>query len=415
MRFKSLKVAGWRQFDDVQLEFHPRLTILAGSNGAGKSTLLRILSQHFGVNYSLLATPVASGKTGTWSYIFGLFDRSKKETEQNNAQSVGRIDYWNDHSSRIIIPQSGSISYNVQIENMMSVDGLYIASHRPVNNYQAISNIPTNAINAQQAYQSYSQEVQNKYNNGYTQFSPVYRIKEAIISMATFGPGNKNVQKNDELEATYEEFKIVLAKILPKSIGFVDISIRIPDVVIVTKTGEFVIDAASGGLMALIDIAWQIFLYSRGKSEFSVLIDEPENHLHPSMQRNIISNLISAFPNAQLIIATHSPFVVSSVRDSHVYALRYRDGEFFEGVKSAVYSEKLDNVNKAGPASEILRSVLGVPVTLPLWAEDQIEQIASEYSLENLNAGRIAELRLRLNSMGLGEFYSDLLSRMSKQ
>jgi len=255
----------------------------------------------------------------------------------------------------------------------------------------------------------------NKYNNAYTQYSPIYRIKEAIISMATFGPGNRNVQRNFELEKTYDDFKAMLTKVLPDTIGFTDISIRIPDIVIVTKTGEFVLDASSGGLMALIDMAWQMFLFSRGKSSFVGVIDEPENHLHPSMQRVIIGNLLDAFPNAQLVVATHSPFVVSSVKDSSVYVLRYADSEQIGAPSRSVYSEKLDNVNKAGTASEILRSVLGVPVTLPLWAESQIESIVQDFDITTLDSQTISQLRARLEQNGLGDYYSDALSRMAQR
>lgn len=412
MDFRNLKVSGWRQFDAINIDFHPRLTILAGANGAGKSTLLRILSQHFGYSYSLLATPTIT-RTGVLSYFTGLFARERSQPDRQNV--LGSITYSNDVTSSLAVPQSGQVSYNVQITRPQQVPGLFINSHRPVSSYQAIASIPTNAISVEQAYQSYSQEVINKYNNSYSQFSPIYRIKEAIISMATFGPGNRNVQRNAELEKTYDEFKAMLGKVLPATIGFQDISIRIPDIVIVTKTGEFVLDASSGGLMALIDMAWQMFLFSRGKSSFVAVIDEPENHLHPSMQRLIIGNLLDAFPKAQLVVATHSPFVVSSVRDSSVYVLRYKDGEQAEGPSRLVYSEKLDNVNKAGTASEILRSVLGVPVTLPLWAENQIESVVQEFDITTLDTQTIAQLRARLEQMGLGDYYSDALGRMAQR
>ena len=36
-KFKALKVEGWRQFGSVNLEFHPRATIITGANGAGKN------------------------------------------------------------------------------------------------------------------------------------------------------------------------------------------------------------------------------------------------------------------------------------------------------------------------------------------------------------------------------------------
>ncbi len=52
-----------------------------------------------------------------------------------------------------------------------------------------------------------------------------------------------------------------------------------------------------------------------------VLIDEIELHLHPGMQRQILPRLRRVFPNAQFIVSTHSPQVLSSVRAECVRVL----------------------------------------------------------------------------------------------
>lgn len=52
-----------------------------------------------------------------------------------------------------------------------------------------------------------------------------------------------------------------------------------------------------------------------------VMIDEIDAHLHVSIQKKILSFLTSAFPKVQFIVTTHSPFVVSSVKDAVIYDL----------------------------------------------------------------------------------------------
>ena len=52
-----------------------------------------------------------------------------------------------------------------------------------------------------------------------------------------------------------------------------------------------------------------------------VLIDEPEMHLHLEMQYQILPLLTSLFPNLQFIVATHSPAVVSSIKNATVFDL----------------------------------------------------------------------------------------------
>jgi energy-coupling factor transporter ATP-binding protein EcfA2 len=414
MTFSKLTINGWRQFSEIEIDFHPQLTVITGANGAGKSTLLRILSQHFGWSQPLLATPMLS-KDGRVRYFSGWFDWLFNTQDPPPQNFVGSIKYSSGIQTQLVIPAAGGVVYNLQIQNQQPVFGLHINSHRPISTYQQVSNIPTNAIGAEQAYQTYNQETMYRYQNTHTQFGPTYRMKEAIISMATFGPGNQYVQANPVVADLFIKFKSTLTKILPSQIGFRDISVRIPDVVLVTETGDFVLDAASGGLLSLIDLAWQIFLYSQGKDRFTVTFDEPENHLHPSMQRGLMKSLISAFPNTQFIVATHSPFIVSSVRDSLVYVLRYDESERASetGVARRISSVKLDNVNKAGTASEILRDVLGVPVTLPEWAEEDLRQITSRFQLSSLDGERIAELRRNLDQAGLGEFYPDALRRLA--
>ncbi|MBF4281083.1 OLD family endonuclease, partial [Vibrio anguillarum] len=120
----------------------------------------------------------------------------------------------------------------------------------------------------------------------------------------------------------------------------------IPEVVLVTKSGDFSIDAASGGVASIIGIAWQIYMFAQKKDKYVITIDEPENHLHPSMQRELIPNLIKAFPDAQFIIATHSPFIIGSSKESAVYALTYNED-------NRVCSRKLDLIDKSGGATKV--------------------------------------------------------------
>lgn len=418
MGFKSISLSAWRQFRDVEIEFHDRLTILTGANGAGKTSILKILSQHFGWSGMFLATP--SQTSSGLKYDNGVY-ALRKQLLINNSRpvgvEVGKIVYRNDSQSEICVSDNTSVSYQVFINNQRSVKGLYIGSHRVQQNYRSVSSIPTGLFSAELAYDSYSQELMRLANGDYGNFSPVYKMKECIVSMATFGLGNSNVQGNEELEKLFNDFKAVLSKVLPSEVGFKDVVVRLPDVVLLTNAGDFILDAASGGLSALIDLAWQVFLFSHKKNEYCVVIDEPENHLHPSMQRTLLPRLMDAFPAAQFIVATHSPFVVSSVRDSVVYALKYvkansKDSEIDIHRNMFVQSIKLDLDGKAATAAEILRDVLGVPVTLPEWAEDNLKGIINEMQGKAINESFIASLRERLSQNGLGEYLPQALSQV---
>jgi len=273
----------------------------------------------------------------------------------------------------------------------------------------------------------YNQEVTARNGDSFTQYSPIYRLKEALIGMAAFGEGNSYLQPDPQILDNFQGFMEILKKVLPTELGFESISIRIPDVVLKTRAGEFMLDASSGGLNAVIELSWQIYIFSRHlRSEniesFVVTMDEPENHLHPSMQRTILPSLLKAFPKVQFIVATHSPFVVSAVEDAFVYVLKYSDAlpKDHTGVSPLrktprVNSFKLDDLHKGGTAAEILREVLGVPVTTPQWVEERLKIILSSFEGQQVNQVTLDRLRGELEKLGFDRYFPEALSKLFNQ
>jgi hypothetical protein len=415
LSFSSLRLNGWRQFSEVNVDLHPRITVLTGANGAGKTTILNLFSRHFGWSQQYLATPTYSS-SGAINFVVGLW-RMFMSKDQPTFATVGSLRYSNQREAIIEIPLTGlnSVQYQVQVRNQLDVYGVHIPSHRPGAHYQPVRNIPTSGILPEQAYGIYHNDLIQRSQGGYTEFTPTYRMKEALISMAMFGRGNEHVQGNSALDQAYLGFNEVLRKILPSAIGFQRLSVRPPDVVLETESGDFLIDAASGGMMAVVDIAWRIHLFSSNRTNFVVTIDEPENHLHPSMQRSLLPNLLQAFPGAQFIVATHSPFIVSSVQDSNVYALKFTDAATSKSSADRtspaqqVVSVRLDTANKAGSADEILREVLGVPTTFPKWVEESLANLVSRYKNLPLTAATLRELKSDMSRLGYGDLFPSAL------
>ncbi len=54
-----------------------------------------------------------------------------------------------------------------------------------------------------------------------------------------------------------------------------------------------------------------------------LLIDEAESHLHPRWQKRLIRDILSVFPNLQIITTTHSPFILASTPGARVFGCRY--------------------------------------------------------------------------------------------
>lgn len=79
-----------------------------------------------------------------------------------------------------------------------------------------------------------------------------------------------------------------------------------------------------------------------------LLIDEAENHLHPKWQKTFLNSILEIFPNMQIIVTTHSPFIVSSVENANVYVCKSMNDYSVIENKTAEYSNK--------PIEEILLS-----------------------------------------------------------
>jgi len=396
--FEKLRINKWQQFEEVEIELHDRITIVTGSNGCGKTTLLSLLARHCGWDQVSLSTPKKDKKTGAIKFVQRFF----KGKSEEHGNIVGSIDYSNNTCSQLLVQQTQAANYQVAIQGQQAVKSFYIPSHRTTFRYAALNNIPTAKKNKQSAFNEVFNLTKQTHQGNYGGQPASYLMKATLIGWAINGYGVTNNQKtimpqDEEQILYYEGFQNVLRKVLPKTIGFEEFEIRNMEIVFVCNGGEdeFLLETASGGISSLIDIAWQIYMYAtKDNPNYTVIIDEIENHLHPTMQRRILPDLLDAFPTAKFIVSTHSPLVVGSVKNSSIYALTYNDS-------NKVESRKLDLLNEAKTATEILDEVLGVSFTMPIWVEKQLNEIIEEFSSKSISETDFTALRNKLAGLGL--------------
>jgi predicted ATP-dependent endonuclease of OLD family len=429
---KTFRIEGWNQFKNIEIDFHPKVTILTGANGSGKSTLIKLLSREMGWQYEATAIPSNSSKIKskflsgiTLEKLIAYLDRKITEKKpifsepgpisyqiSDDSIQIGEI-VLKDRIYNLYVPEeTNSASYNVfsvledddKNDNFYhhgnNINGVSISSHRQPYTYTNIDFIPVKPRTKNEAHFEYLESIKKRLipNSYYSEQvkSPIYHMKASIMSLAVFGLGNSHVSKDSASYNLFRGFVEILKDLLPSNIGFKDINITDGEVILLTDTGQFLLDAVSGGIGSIIDLAWQIYMFDNEEAPFVVLIDEIENHLHPSMQREILPNLTKAFPDAQFIVTTHSPFVVNSVADSWVYALKYNEQKLIE-------SYRLDFKSKASNALEILKEILGVPITLPIWIENELNLIIEKYRDLKLTPELYTQLKLDLNKIGLDQ------------
>ena len=89
---------------------------------------------------------------------------------------------------------------------------------------------------------------------------------------------------------------------------------------------ELLPDGLRSVLGWLVDLAVTMDLHYPDKAEpwnqpLIVLLDEVERHLHPAWQRKILPIAQKLFPQAQFFVATHSPFIISSLNEGWIHHL----------------------------------------------------------------------------------------------
>jgi AAA15 family ATPase/GTPase len=415
--FSRLRVKHWRQFRNVDLEFSPSVTILTGRNGTGKTTILNILAQHSRYHSTFLGSP-SPQRDALGRFTSGAWDWEEVDRDATNL--IGTITYSTSQESEIRVAKNVEVNFTPQLSPKLALSVLNIPSHRRLQGYKKIDNIPTTPITREAALNNFQKEFWSGVRGDLTRATPLTKMKEALISMAAFGEGNSRVSSIAASLSALEDFERRLHQIIPRNIGFRRIVVQIPDVILETESGRFLIDASSGGLMSLIEITWQITLFGREEERFVVVIDEPENHLHPSMQREFLPALVKAFPEAQFIVATHSPFVVSSVRDAKVYAFDVDNDKLerrplpvdLSATSNSIITSQIDLTDRLTSA-QVLRQVLGVPVTVPLWAENELDAILAKYKGRTFTAEDIDNLNSELSHRGLGDYLPDIIARAS--
>jgi len=159
-------------------------------------------------------------------------------------------------------------------------------------------------------------------------------FKSAIDSEGTYFANDKELELiNYVLSSSYSE------------IGFteVEISEEKPRPYFHVKTGPDVYDndTLSQGEQLVLYIFWALRI--KNKSRPLVFLEEPEAGLSPSTQTKMLEMIvsISADDKKQIIVSTHSPFIVQSLGRARVILLKKEEKSVWYKIKNEEYLEEL--------------------------------------------------------------------------
>ena len=341
MKIKNLHIKEFKGLRDISINFEKNdkpldLVVLAGSNGSGKTRILESIKDYFESYIDIQAIKIINNLQ-----IF--FEKEEKEC----IDKIG--------SEKYFYSALKYFSLNDKKENLN--DSSYLVIKKNLLILPKIIYVPTE-INFQKMDIAITNLVQkyeflNIVNTNLIKDIPSYIATKMISEMFK----NKNEKVEDIQRKVFDEINEIFEN-LNIDVKVEDISQDGRNITLFTNSSgdEFDINELSSGEKQLFLRTLAIKMLNPENS--IILIDEPELSLHPKWQQRIVDVYRKIGKNNQIIIATHSPHILGSVKKENIMLLD-KDGEGKIVIKTG--DELYDSYGQ--PTDRVLKDIMGLETT----------------------------------------------------
>jgi energy-coupling factor transporter ATP-binding protein EcfA2 len=328
MYISKIVLKNIRGIGELSIDCRSKQTLILGKNGTGKTTLLRSIALGLCQGsdaYTLLVEP-----RGDFLKAGQL--QAEIEFEANDALPSERASTSKGHdmpSARVAAASFASVRRKMMISKQ--ADGYEITSQQ----------IPSEVLEEIWPGGLFVWGIGAGRSAVGSESKREYRLKDAVYSLFNYHQALLEPELTLRRLRDYmgtQKYAAILGR-LKQGLGLAD-----DDEILLPKGGGVVLSFPSLGqqipLEAWADgyrltFNWLIDLYgwamqadsigSDGHIRGVVLVDELEQHLHPSLQTEILPRLAQLMPHIQLFATTHSPLVALGASPDSVVVLQ-RDG-----------------------------------------------------------------------------------------
>ena len=335
MKIKNLHIKEFKGLRDISINFEKNdepldLVVLAGSNGSGKTRVLESILKYFQDNLNYKQNNIEAG----------IFYEEKEKNCISNFQSFFyELEYFSYCEANDSLREK-----HIEIKNKLDIlpkviyvpteinfQKMDVASTTLVQEYKFINIVDTNLIKD----------------------IPSYIATKMISAMLK----NKNEKVGDVQKKVFNEINEIFEN-LSIDVKVEDISQDGRNITLFTNSSgdEFDINELSSGEKQLFLRTLAIKMLNPENS--IILIDEPELSLHPKWQQRIVDVYRKIGKNNQIIIATHSPHILGSVKKENIMLLD-KDDEGKIVIKTG--DELYDSYGQ--PTDRVLKDIMGLETT----------------------------------------------------
>lgn len=421
MKLERIRLRNFRCFDELAVEFDPKLTVIIAENGAGKTAILDAIAIGFGRYLTKL--PGIAGRT-TRNTDIRINERERREAFMMLAWEArsrkGEPIAWSNGRKRDAAVKASTImsALSDKLEILLK-HGLKQIDNFALNLVQAEADggayfLPVIAYYG--TNRAIRDEVQRR--RGFKkQFSRFEALAGALepdsrfrAAFEWFNAMEDQERREKEAKRDFDyrlpELKLVrdaIVRMLPagfsnprtenRPLRFV-IDRQLPDGVTRTLRISQLSDGYRVVLGLVMDLARRMAqansrLAGGGNQIVNplnlpaiALIDEVDLHLHPEWQQRVLKDLTHTFPETQFIVTTHSPQVLSTVPAASIRILTQRWNSELEKYESVAVIP--DQQTQGTASADILAAVMG---TDPIPDVEPARQLSQYKALIQQDAG----------------------------
>ena len=337
MKIKNLHINEFKGLRDISINFEKNdkpldLVVLAGSNGSGKTRILESILDYF----QKIVNHIENENVAEVFF----------ETDEQNCLNQGYdsnmlyliLNYYNDENivergrGRKVVEENLKVFPKIiYVPTEINFQKMNTASTTLVQEYKFINIVNTNLIKD----------------------IPSYIATKMISAMLK----NKNEKVGDVQKKVFNEINEIFEN-LSIDVKVEDISQDGRNITLFTNSSgdEFDINELSSGEKQLFLRTLAIRMLNPENS--IILIDEPELSLHPKWQQRIVDVYRKIGKNNQIIIATHSPHILGSVRKENIMLL---DKDDDRKIVVRTGDELYDSYGQ--PTDRVLKDIMGLETT----------------------------------------------------
>lgn len=419
MQLKRVILNNFRCFEHLEIDLHPRLTVLVAENGGGKTAVLDAIGIGLSPVLRLLSTanqrlngPGFKNTDFRLQPVLDLWGKPERWITCDYSQVVMETvdglkwDHWKPAKSGIEpADKIGQIELTASIREVLNRLDTPERGLLPIFAYYGIRRIvvPERLRSTENNYSYPTSALQGALNalSDFREMLMWFDAEESSELRINIGRSLDDFDKSPLLE----QVRDAIRKLLHERYQNPHFNEKHKFVVDEQETGaQLQVSQLSQGYQSMLalgmDFARRLALgnsHLRGaqglhQAPALMLVDEIDLHLHPKWQQQVLDDLLNAFPETQFIVTTHSAPVLTTVDDQCIRILE--EGRVFAAPPGT----------KGAEASRLLKRVLGADIRPP---ENKATRELQEYlelvDTEQWQTPRALELRQLLDARYQGE------------